>query len=284
MRVAILGCGYVGCALARRLAGDHAVVGVRRSNLEAVRATGADAVRADVTDAATLEAVPDVDTLVFLASSGGRDAASARGTFVEGLRTVIGQFGDRRRPPDRLVYSSSTGVYGDHGGAWVDETTPPGPDTDRDRVLLAAERVATTTAMRRGIDGTVARLAGLYGPERYRIDRYLEGPVEPGYLNLIHRADAAGAIAHLIAARSPPSHVLVVDDEPVDRRVLADWVADQLGVDRSGKNGADGVDREARSPPTTGKRCANDRLHNQGYELVYPTFRDGYREAVRSSR
>ena len=79
MRVGILGCGYVGLELARQLHGDHDVVGVRRSpeGLDAVEATGAAAVRADVTDPDELASVPDVDALVFAASSGGRGLAAA---------------------------------------------------------------------------------------------------------------------------------------------------------------------------------------------------------------
>ena len=114
MRVAILGCGYVGLELARQLGSAHDVVGVRRSTsgLDAVADAGADAVQADVTDAASLGAVPDVDAVVFAASSGRGDIEAARSVYVEGLRTVVETFGARDSPPDRLVYTSSTGVYG----------------------------------------------------------------------------------------------------------------------------------------------------------------------------
>ena len=86
MRVAILGCGYVGLELARQLS-DHEVVGVRRSEtgLAAVEAAGAEPVRADVTDADDLAAVPDVDAVVFAASSGGQGAETARRVYVDGL-------------------------------------------------------------------------------------------------------------------------------------------------------------------------------------------------------
>lgn len=114
MRTAILGCGYVGLELCRQLSGQN-VTGVRRSE-SAIEAVGADAVQADVTDADSLAAVPDADALVFLASSGGRDAEAARTVYVEGLRTVIDHFGNRADAPEQLIYTSSTGVYGDHKG------------------------------------------------------------------------------------------------------------------------------------------------------------------------
>ncbi|WP_181693121.1 SDR family oxidoreductase [Natronomonas sp. LN261] len=287
MRVGILGCGYVGLELARQLLEDHEVVGVRRSDagIEAVEATGADAVRADATDPDALEAVPDVDALVFAASSGGRGAEAAERVYVDGLRTAIETFGSRASPPNRLVYTSSTGVYGDHGGEFVDEDTPLTPTTEKTRVLTEAERIAREIAPEYGIDGSVARFAGLYGPDRYRLERYLDGPVTEGYLNMIHRDDAAGIVRFML--ESTPEEVLVaVDDEPVDKWAFADWLADECGVGRPPKRTKadrlddDGLPEAARRRILTSKRCSNDRVRELGYEFRYPTYREGYRPAI----
>jgi nucleoside-diphosphate-sugar epimerase len=289
MRVAILGCGYVGLELGRQLLPDHDVIGVRRSpaGLDAVSATGLRAVEADVTDTHSLAAVPDADAIVFAASSGGRDVAAARRVYVEGQRRVIDHFAARDDPPDRYVYTSSTGVYGDHGGDWVDESTPIDPDTERTRVLAAAESAALEDAAAAGMAPTVARLAGLYGPDRYRLDRYLEGPVTEGYLNMVHRDDAAGAVGHLLETGAAAGEVvLVVDDEPVDRWDFADWLAAACGVSEPAKQTV--AERLAACDPSSSarrrlladKRCSNECLRGRGYELRYPTFREGYREAV----
>lgn len=291
MRVAILGCGYVGLELARQLGADHEVVGVRRSSdgSAAVEATGATAVRADVTDADDLAAVPDVDALVFSASSGGRGAEAAERVFVEGLRTVIEAFGSRDNPPDRLVYTSSTGVYGDHDGGWVDETTPLSPTTDKTRVLAEAERVARGLAPEHGLDGAVVRFAGLYGPDRYRLERYLEGPVTEGYLNMIHREDAAGVVRFALES-TDEELLLAVDDEPVDKHTFADWLADECGVDRPPKLSKaerledGGLSEAARRRILTSKRCSNARLRELGYDFRYPTYREGYRAAIDAYR
>lgn len=294
MRVAILGCGYVGLELCRQLTADgHGVVGVRRSQsgVAAVEEAGGTGVRADVTDQDALERVPDADVLVFAASSGGRGAVAARGIYVDGLRTVVDHFGERARPPDRLVYTSSTGVYGDHDGNWVDEGTPLEPTTEKTRVLAEAERAAIEDAAENGIDGTVARYAGLYGPDRYRLDRYLDGPVTEGYLNMVHRDDAAGAVAFLLyedLARD--ASVLVVDDEPVEKWTFADWLADECGVDRPSKLtkterlAAGDLSDVARRRIETSKRCSNARLRGLGYEFRFPTFREGYRSAIDAYR
>jgi len=292
VRVAILGCGYVGLELAVQLQPDHEVVGVRRSEsgVAAVERTGALGVQADVTDAGSLAAVPDVDALVFAASSGGRGADAAREVYVEGLRTTLDHFADRESPPARLVYTSSTGVYGDHDGGWVDEATPLDPATDKTRVLAEAERVATEEAHDRGIEGTVARFAGLYGPDRYRLERYLEGPVTEGYLNMVHRDDAAGAVRFLLATDVEREVVLVVDDEPVDKWTFADWLADECGVERPPKRtkaerlADDDLSAAAERRILTSKRCRNDLLRDLGYEFAHPTYRSGYRAAVEAYR
>ena len=292
MRVAILGCGYVGLELGRQLVADgHDVVGVRRSadGVDAVEAAGLDAVRADVTDPDALAGVPDADWVVFAASSGGRGADRAREVYVEGQRTAIDAFGQRDDPPERYVYTSSTGVYGDHGGDWVDEDTPIEPTTEKTRVLAEAERVARERTATYGIAASVARFAGLYGPDRYRLSRYLEGPVTAGYLNMVHRDDAAGAVGFLLAQRVDGT-VLVVDDEPVGKWSFADWLAEECGVERPPKRTkaerleAGELSDAAERRVLTSKRCSNDHLRALGYEFRYPTFREGYRAAIEAFR
>jgi len=284
MRVALIGCGYVGTELGRRLAGDaSAVFGVRRSRagLDAVEDAGLVPVRADVTDAASLAAVPDVDAVVFAASAGGRDSAAARETYLDGQSNVIAAFGERSAPPDRYLYTSSTGVYGDRGGDWVDEETPLSPTTERQRILARAERVAIQGARTAGMAGTVARLAGLYGPNRYRLERYLEGPVSPGYLNLCHRDDAAGAIATMLGTPDTRGEVVtVVDDEPVERPALAAWLAEACDEPEPPTRPAEGNE----GSPRPSRQCSNAKLHSLGYDFVYPTFREGYRAAVTAYR
>jgi nucleoside-diphosphate-sugar epimerase len=286
MHVTVLGCGYVGLELARRLTGaGHDVLGVRRSSLATVRETGADAAAADVTDGDALGALPRTDAVVFAASSGGRGAAAARAVYVDGLRATIDVYADRADPPERLLYTSSTSVYGDHGGDRVDEDTPVDPSTEKAEVLAAAERVAREEGADAGFEPTVVRFAGLYGPDRYRVERYLSGPVTEGYLNMLHRDDAAGVLAFALE-RDAGDLLLAVDDEPVNRWDLADWLADQCGVARPPKRTAeerlaeDDLSPAAERRARTSKRCSNRRLRALGYEFDYPTYREGYRAAI----
>jgi len=293
MTVVILGCGYVGIELGRQLSTDHDIVGVRRSEkgIAAIEEAGFSGVQADLTDPADLDAIPNADVLVFAASSGGRGADAAREIYVEGQRTALEAFAGREQTPDRYVYTSSTGVYGDHGGDWVDEETPIEPTTAKTEALAEAEQVALAEAGDLGIDGTVARYAGLYGPDRYRLERYIEGPVTEGYLNMVHRDDAAGSVAYLLREdRGRDETVLVVDDEPVSKWAFADWLAAACGVEEPPKRTkAQRLDDEdlseaARRRILTSKRCRNDKLRDLGYEFHYPTFREGYRERIERFR
>lgn len=290
MRVAILGCGYVGLELGRQLLeSGHEVVGVRRSEsgVEAIREAGLEAVQADLTDPGSLASIPDADAVVFAASSGGRGVANAREVYVSGMKNAIEEFASRANPPERLVYTSSTGVYGDHGGDWVDETTPVDRSTERRRVLADAEEVALEGTSEVGIDGTVVRLGGIYGPGRARLARYLEGPVTEGYLNLVHREDAAGVLAFLLERDVGRGEVvLAVDDEPVSKWAFADWLAEQCGQGTPTKQTIEerlaGSDLSAsrRERIEARKRCSNQRLRELGYEFQYPTFREGFEPAI----
>jgi len=286
-RVGILGCGYVGLELARQLSEEYEVYGVRRSEsgLDAVAETGATPVQADLTKLEDLASLPDADALVFAASSRGNPTAGA--IYNSALESVIEQFGSRETSPDRLVYTSSTGVYGDFDGAVVDESTPIEPESDRQRILLEAERLALEKAPEFDIDGTVVRFGGLYGPDRYRMERYLKGPVIEGYLNLVHRDDAAGVVRFLVENdRLRNDTILAVDAEPLDKWAFADWLAGEVGEDAPPKQTvedrlAEGVTSQSkRHRIVSSKQCSNDKLQSIGYEYHFPTAYEGYQPAI----
>jgi nucleoside-diphosphate-sugar epimerase len=285
MRVAILGCGYVGRELGRQLRdAGHDVTGVVRSVESAadVEAAGITAVQADITNKSELEAVPDADTLVFAASAGRGSVEQARALYIDGLRNVLAAFRGRDDPPERLLFTSSTGVYGDHGGDWVDEETPVDPASPKARVIAEAESLVHESELA----GTVARFAGLYGPGRYRIESYLDA-VTDGWRNSTHRDDAAGALAWFLTEDCARGEtVLVTDGTPVRRWEFADWVAEQCDEPEPEKlTVAERVERDDLSPESrrrlpVEKRCRNDRLLETGYELRYESIYDGYEDAV----
>ena len=255
MRVLVAGAGYVGTALALRLAAEsHEVFALRRSP---VQVPGVTTLTADLTQTG-LE-LPVVDAVVYLVGAGGRTSDAYRAAYVDGLRNVI----ETAHPP-RLLFTSSTAVFGQRDGSWVDEDSETAPSSPTARILLEGEALARA-------HGTVVRLSGIYGPGRVRLVSNVhqgkpeESPDE-AFGNRIHRDDCAGLLAHLLAAETLPDLVCGVDDAPVPLGEVRDFVAARLGVTRTPVPG-DG---------DLGKRISNARVHALGYRLAYPSYREGY--------
>jgi nucleoside-diphosphate-sugar epimerase len=272
MRCLVAGCGYVGSALAARLAaGGHEVFGLRRR--PAGLPAGVVPVAADLADRAGLAArLPgDLGAVVYAAAADARDEAGYRRAYVEGLANLLAALRAGSAAP-RVLFTSSTAVHGQDDGSFVDESSPAEPAGWNGRVMLEAEsRLADS-----GRPFAILRLGGIYGPGRARlIERVRAGaeplPPGPAYTNRIHRDDAAGALEHLLALARPEPVYLGVDDEPADQRQVLRWLAVRLGVP------APPASPEAAGPiGPTGKRCRNRRLRASGWAPRYPTFREGY--------
>ena len=267
-RVLVAGCGYVGTALALLLLRrGHEVFGLRRD--AAALPAGIGALAGDLERPESLPRA-DFDALVFCAGPRATDETSYRATYLAGLAHALDAF-----PAARVVFTSSTAVYAQSGGEWVDESSPTEPRHFSGLTLLEAER----SLWQRRPDAVVLRLGGIYGPGRASlVDAVRRGeaicPVgrEP-FVNRLHQNDCAGALAHLVELEQPASLYLGVDDEPASRRRVMEWLAARLGV--APPRPLDGAD-----PPTrrgySNKRCSNARLRGSGYLLGFPTFRDGY--------
>jgi nucleoside-diphosphate-sugar epimerase len=268
-RVLIAGCGYVGEALAGRLATDgHTVFGLRRS--EASLPVGVSLQRADVAEPRTLHALPrPIDTLFYVVAADDSSEAAYRAAYVDGLRNLLAAAREQNAPPRRLIVATSTAVYGQDGGEWLDESSATEPRRFQGRILLESEAVAFGS----GIPAVAVRFGGIYGPGRTRlIDQVRRGeavvPSAPMYTNRIHRDDCAGALRHLMNLERPERVYVAVDRDPADYRAVVMWLAERLGAPQPRQSDEPGAVR--------GKRCRNDRLVASGYAFAYPTFREGY--------
>lgn len=280
-RVLIAGCGDVGTALGLALAADgDQVLGLRR-NPEHLPAPILP-VRGDLVGAAGLAAASDgVTCLVYAASADGFSDDAYRSAYVEGLRNVLAALRAARAPLGRVLFTSSTAVYGQDDGGWVDETSATEPSGFSGRRLLEAEALLLGS----GVPASVLRLAGIYGRGRTRlIDEVRSGraTVPTGarvYTNRIHVADCAGAIRHLLRLSGARADGvwLGVDHEPCERGVALDWIAERLGVARPHRVAADGAGARERG---SNKRCSNAKLLGSGYVFRYPTFREGYADVL----
>lgn len=254
----IAGAGDLGSRLALlRVGRDADVVAVRRRDV--AHHPGVRPVRADLVSGDGLSRLPKrPDALVFCAAPDQRDEAAYRKLYVDGLRRLL----DVIDTP-RLVFVSSTAVFGQDAGEWVTEASATQPVRFNGRVLLEAERELAAHP-----GGIVLRLSGLYGPGREAMLRRARegGASRPHFTNRIHIDDAAVALSHLLDLPLPQSLYLGNDDQPVLEHDVQAWVRREEGLPP--------VDADA--APTTGRRIANTRLRASGWQPVFPDYRSGY--------
>ena len=270
-KVLIAGCGYVGAALGAELDREsHAVWGLRR------RATslpwGVRPLEGDLAIPSTLAELPEgLDFVFYMAAPRGRDDALYRTTYVDGLRNLLEALRKQGQEPKRVFFVSSTSVYGQSHGEWVDEGSPAEAPGFAGRRLREAEQILLDGPF----PGTVVRLAGIYGPRRASmVERVRTGSAtyrEGRYTNRIHRDDAAGCLKHLMGLARPESLNVGVDCEPAEEGAVLHWLAGVLGAPPPRPSGEKG---------DAGKRCRNERLLASGYGFRHPTFREGYAAVI----
>ena len=267
-KVLIIGCGYVGTALGESLVrrGFH-VVGTtttreKQSDLEKV------GIQARVAEISNTQRLTDllVDSDVVVLTLGAGRTGDYREVYFEGARSVLAAL--RHSAVRRIVYTSSTRVYGQTDGSWVDESSPTIPRDERGQLLLDTEQVLLG-ACESGVSCCVLRLGGIYGPGREleRRVHHLAGTEQFGgdeYVNLIHLYDIVIALES--AVTSDFSGVLnLCDDEPEPRRSIYDRLVRSEGLSPIRWVPRSGSDVEL------GKRVRNKRIKDQlGLQLARP--------------
>jgi nucleoside-diphosphate-sugar epimerase len=278
----IVGCGYLGIRVARLwLAAGQQVAGLVRTS-DSAAALASEPVLpivADVTRPETLRGLPAADTLLYSVGYDPAGGASRTAVYVDGLQAVLDAIQPKVR---RVILISSTGVYGEQSGGWVDEASPCLPSRESGKALLAAEQLLAIHAL--GDRGIVLRLAGIYGPGRMpRRAELLSGEplsIAAGeYMNLIHVEDAARAVLATEANAQPPRTYLVSDGHPVERRDYFTEIARQAGLPPP-------VFRDPLPGEAVGRRGGDKRVSNARMlaelpmEFAYPTYREGLATAV----
>lgn len=266
MRVLVAGAGDLGTLIAAglRAAGSSVVAVARRA-----RSDGS-VVACDLTRPIG-DLLPDTfDLLVHCLAPAQREPETYRAVYVDALRHLL----DALPSLQRVAFVSSTAVYGDHQGGWVDESSDCRPQGFNGRILLEAEQLAQASRS----PALVLRAGGLYGPGRDMLMRRVRSgqPLAvfepPLYTNRIHIEDAAAAAVHLLL-RGASGIFNLVDDAPTAQPEVLDWVADQLRLPH--------LPRVVGTVADENKRVANARLHAHGFVLRYPDFRCGYAALLR---
>ncbi|MBL4584493.1 MAG: SDR family oxidoreductase [Pseudomonadales bacterium] len=268
----IAGCGDVGIRLANRLLrSGHTVWGIRRDvqklpeNIHGIAANMA-------TDTEFPGFPSEVDHVIYCAAAGERSEQRYRSTYVEGLKNLLARLDQLSNPNLRIIFVSSTAVYAQNKGEWVDENSETNPGSFSGQILLEAEQLLANSGYRH----TVVRLGGIYGLGRaHFINQVKKSEVVvneqyPHYTNRIHSEDCAGVLQHIMNLVQPQVCYLAVDNAPVTKAEVADWLADELAVEKPRRDMSGAV------PKSQNKRCGNARLIESGYQFEYPTYREGY--------
>jgi nucleoside-diphosphate-sugar epimerase len=263
------------------LAKGWQVSGLRRSvgQLPA----GVAPIAADLSDPSIPQAWPQhsPDYLVYCVAASQHDEVGYQAAYVDGLRHVLAWLALRGQRPRRLLFVSSSSVFAQKDGQWVDESAATEPEGYSGKVMLQAERVALAS----GIPASVVRLTGIYGPGRewllsqvrqgYRV---VEQP--PLYGNRIHAEDAASLMAFLLQADADGVALddcyIGVDDDPAPLAEVVGWLRAYLGVTQWSD--------EQRVRRTGSKRCSNARARALGWVPEYPSYKEGYAAILAGQR
>lgn len=271
--VLVVGCGYLGLPAARawRDAG-RTVYAVTRGRAAELRAEGLTPAVADVTDADSLRALrdlPPVGTLLYAVGLDRRAGKSMREVYVGGLDNVLVHM----PVVERIIYISSTSVYGQTGGEWVDGDSPAEPAEENGDIVSSAE-----ARLRRQFPGAIVlRFAGIYGPGRVmRRRQLLTGEPYTGdpdkWLNLIHVADGVSAILAAERDAAAGATLTISDNHPVTRREFYTELAMMLGAPA-----AEFAPRDIKPGE------ANRRVRGwAGFELQHRDYKAGLADALGS--
>ena len=280
MSILIAGFGDLGrqiaLALHRESTPFQSVILALRRHLNADMPAGVTPVVADLTDPASLAVIPnDVTHAVYCAAADSSTEQAYQKTYFEGLHNLIDRLSQQAFMP-RILFVSSTAVYGRDIEGVVDESSPTNPARFNGKIMLATEQML----LARAPDSVVLRLSGIYGPGRTQLLRRLMAgttniPDQPGYwANRIHIEDAARAVIHLLRDRHQSGVMIGTDIHPLPLDTLYRDLARQIG--------APSPKMAPPSPMMGKKKLSNRKLLSTGFEFNWPDSRTGYQSVIRS--
>jgi nucleoside-diphosphate-sugar epimerase len=279
----IVGCGDVGLRVVRALGGRLRVLALTSSaeRRAALRQAGVEPLVGDLDDATTLRRLAGLaDAVLYLAPPPASGHADPR------LRALLRAL-SRRRLPSRVVYASTTGVYGDCGGEWVTETRAVNPTSDRARRRFDAESHLRAWGRATGVRVTTLRIPGIYAPDREGgrpQDRVRRGtptlnPADDGYTNHIHADDLARACIAALWRGRAQRVVHVCDDSDMKTGDYYDLVADLSRLPRPPRVARADAGAHFSAAQWSflneSRRLSNERMKRElGLRLKWPTVRE----------
>ncbi|NVK36531.1 MAG: SDR family oxidoreductase [Gammaproteobacteria bacterium] len=278
-RILIVGSGDIGGGLAKHMAAQgHSVWGMRRS--EKAIGDGVTTLSADVSDMETLigQIPENLDYVVYSIASPEFSEEGYDAYYVHGLVHILALLKQQHQQPKRVIFVSSTSVYPQHDGSWVDESTPAEPTAFAGRKMLEAEDKLAQS----DFPHTSVRFSGIYGPGRTRLINQAKSgshcdPEPDMWTNRIHRDDCIGVLAFLIeqdmAGKKVEELYIGTDPSPTTLFEILEWLKDRIGD----------VEPDHDVPEASrrgNKRLSCQRLLDAGYTFKYDHYQKGYDEIL----
>jgi nucleoside-diphosphate-sugar epimerase len=234
---------------------------------------------ADITNPLTLTDLPAAETVLFAVGMDRTKYDDIRMVYVDGLQNVLDRIWSETT---HFIYVSSTGVYGDFGGQWIDENSPPEPVREGGKACLEAERQITSS--RFGARATILRFAGIYGPGRVPTRQLIESKQwkrlsANGYLNLIYVDDGARIIDQ-ISNQPPTGETFIVSDgHPPLRRDYYEFIANHFGLSEIPWEQSEATPENSRSG--SDKRVSNQKLVDRfNVEFEFSDYKAGLSQVL----
>lgn len=223
------------------------------------------------------------DLAIITLTPGQRGQDAYRNTYYDSVSALTNLWQKQSRPPF-IIFVSSTSVYGQSFGEWVDETTEPKPSSPTAQVLLETENLLRNTPLKYSI----VRFSGIYGPGRdYLLRQVAAGKAgDEAFTNRIHIDDCTGFLCHLAHQvlttpnATPNTLFIASDSQPVQSRDIREWLAKQLNTVSTPQTTA-AIGSLSPSARVTNKRCRNQAMLDTGYTLLFKDYRSGYEACIK---
>ncbi|MDA9832430.1 NAD-dependent epimerase/dehydratase family protein [Gammaproteobacteria bacterium] len=274
IRILIAGSGYVGTKLAKLLQENgHTVYHLSRTEKHV---PGCHHISADLLHL-NPEILPDVQYIFYMASPDHRSETAYEHAYIHGLQNLLQAYD--HRPIARLIFASSSVVYAENSGQWINETAPTTQEGFRSNILSQAEGIALAHSQ----SPIVARISGIYGPGRHRLlhqvlnqERFPENHTV--YSNRIHVMDLCRALEHLMRIKHNESIYNVTDPTPTSINAILSWLAAKTGTPFPEAS----LSQLSDSHHLKNRRISSERIIRTGFTHHYPSFQEGFNAILKT--
>lgn len=277
-----VGFGDIGSrALPQLLEHGYTVTGARRSQPKGLRAPGFELAMGDarLNDSWRQWLASRPKNIVLTLTPSAFNEEAYRASYFQPVQILLLLLAEIADYQPAIYFISSTSVYGDANGAWVNESTQTKPDGFSGRTMLACESLLLQSSY----PGAILRCSGIYGPGRMRLLESVRSNTALGrneWTNRVHADDVARAILFILerTKTNPTMEVIAVtDSDPALHVDVVGWLIKQLGIVTDTPAGT----RISTTTARGSKRISNEKLKSLGFTFTYPSYKDGYHALIK---